>query len=109
MVAPFSGIIAEIFLKHSENFHLEHLAQKHNIINYFRYVDDILLIFDPNHTDIQATLTDFNAIHPNLHTKAETEGNTSLFSTVSLSLSLCLLPQVSHLSNLPHWKNLHEI
>ena len=54
MGAPSSGIIAEIFLQHVENSLLAHLAQKHNVINYFRYVDDILLIFDPNHTDIQS-------------------------------------------------------
>jgi hypothetical protein len=78
MGAPSSGIIAEIFLQHAENLHLAHLTQKHNIINYFRYVDDILLIFDPNHTDIQAILTDFNAIHPKLHFTAEAEDNNSL-------------------------------
>jgi hypothetical protein len=34
-------------------------------------VDDILLIFDPNHTDIQTILTDFNALHLKLHFTAE--------------------------------------
>ena len=91
MGAPSSAVIAEIFLKHADNLHLEHLAQKHNTINYFRYVDDILLIFDPNHTDIQAILTDFNAKLPKLHLTAETEGNTSLFYTVCLSAPKCFL------------------
>jgi hypothetical protein len=70
--APSSGIIAEICLQHPENLHLAHLEQKHDIINYFRYVDNILLIFDPNHADMQAILTDFNAIQPKLHFTAET-------------------------------------
>jgi len=48
------------------------------ILNYFRYVDDILLIFDSNHTSIQAVLTDFNSIHPNLHFKTETEQNSTI-------------------------------
>jgi hypothetical protein len=78
MGAPSSGIIAEIFLQHAENLHLAHLTQKHNIINYFRYVGDILLIFDPNHTEIETILTDFNAIHPKLHFTAEAEDNNSL-------------------------------
>ena len=43
------------------------------IINYFLYVHDILIIFDSNHTNIQAILTDFDNIHPNLHFTAETE------------------------------------
>jgi len=69
--APSSGLIAEFFLQHTENTHLARLSHKHRIIDYFRYVDDILLIFDPNHSDIQSILTDFNALHPNLHFIAE--------------------------------------
>jgi S-ribosylhomocysteine lyase LuxS involved in autoinducer biosynthesis len=76
--APSSSIIAEIFLQHAENLHLACLTQKHSIINYFCYVDDILLIFDPNLTDIQAILTDFNALHTKLHFTAETEVNSTL-------------------------------
>jgi hypothetical protein len=51
---------------------------KHKIIDYFRYLDDILLIFDPNHTDIQTILTDFNALHPNLHFTAEIEKDNTI-------------------------------
>ena len=76
--APSSGIIAEIFLQHTEHAHLIHLTHKHSIINYFRYVDDILLIFDPNHTDIQAILQDFNALHPNLQFTTEVERDNTL-------------------------------
>jgi hypothetical protein len=36
-------------------------------------VDNILLIFDPDHTDIQKTLTDFNMLHTNLLFTAEIE------------------------------------
>jgi len=36
---------------------------KHKIINYFKYVDDILIIFDPTHSSIQAILDDFNTLH----------------------------------------------
>ena len=48
------------------------------IIHYFRYFDDILLIIDSNHTSLQAVLTDFNSIHPNLHFTAETEQNNTI-------------------------------
>jgi hypothetical protein len=54
MGAPSSGIIAEIFIQSLEHSHLPSLAQKHRLINYFRYVDDILLICDSSHTSIQA-------------------------------------------------------
>jgi hypothetical protein len=84
MGAPSSGIIAEIFLQHAENSHLAHITQKHNIINYFRYVDDILLIFDPNHTDLQAILSDFNAIYPKLLFTAEAETNSLNYLDITI-------------------------
>jgi len=71
MGAPSSSIIAEIFLQHTENSHLAHLTHEHEILNYFPYVDDIFLIFDPNYTNIKAIINDFNVIHPKLHFTAE--------------------------------------
>ncbi len=59
------------FLKHIENLHITHKTQKHKIITHFRYVDDILLTFDSNHTNIQAITTDFNTRHPNLYFTVE--------------------------------------
>jgi hypothetical protein len=78
MGAPSSSIIAEIFLQHAENLHLASLAQKLIVINYFLYVDYILLIFAPNHSNVQAILTDFNVLNPRLHFTEETEVNNSL-------------------------------
>jgi DNA-directed RNA polymerase subunit H (RpoH/RPB5) len=78
MGAPSSGLIAEIFLQHIEHTHLAHLTHKHRIINYCRYVDDILLLFDSNHTRIQMILDDFNALHPKLQFTAEAERDHTL-------------------------------
>jgi hypothetical protein len=66
MGAPSSSILFEFFLQHIEHSHLPSLTQKHRLINYFRYVDDILLVYDSSHTDILSILNDFNSIHPNL-------------------------------------------
>jgi hypothetical protein len=41
-------------------------------------VDDILVIFDYNHTNIQTILDDFNAIHPKLKFTAKMESNNTL-------------------------------
>jgi hypothetical protein len=76
--APSSSIIAEIFKQAIEHSHMPLLAQKHLLINYFRYVDDILLIFDSQHTNIHAILNDFNSIHPKLLFTAEIEQNNSI-------------------------------
>jgi len=85
MGAPSSGLIAELFLQHMEHAHLAHLSHKHGIIDYFRYVDDILLIFNPELTDIQSILTDFNTLHLNLHFTAETErDNTVNYLDISI-------------------------
>jgi len=73
MGAPSSGLISELFLQQMEYVHLTCLSTKHKIIDYFRYVDDILLIFDSNHTNIQTILNDFNVIHPKLKFTAEIE------------------------------------
>jgi len=78
MGAPTSGLISEFFLQNLEHLHLAQPSNKHRIYNYHRYVDDILLIFDSNHTNIQNILDDFNAIHPNLKFTAETETNNSI-------------------------------
>jgi len=73
MGAPSSGLIAEIFLKRIEHTHLAHLTHKHRIINYCRYVDDILIIFYSTHTSTQMILDDFNVLHPKLQFTAEAE------------------------------------
>jgi glycerol-3-phosphate cytidylyltransferase-like family protein len=78
MGVPSSGLIAEIFLQHIEHSYIIHSTQKHKIINYCRYVDDILIIFDPNHSNIQEITNDFNSLHPKLQFMAETEDNYTL-------------------------------
>jgi len=72
MGAPSSGIISEIFLQHFEHSHLPCLAHKHKLVKYFRYVNDVLLIFDTQHTDIHTILSDFNSFHPNLQFTEQT-------------------------------------
>jgi hypothetical protein len=63
--APFSGLNAEMFLQHIEHRHLAHLAHTHThkIINHWRYVDDILIAFDPDHTNIQKIIQHFNTLN----------------------------------------------
>jgi len=60
------------------DFQAHHDAFIQKIVNYFCYIDDILVIFNPIHTNIQATLDDFNAIHPKLKFTVEIETNNML-------------------------------
>jgi hypothetical protein len=64
MGAPSSGLISELFLQQTEHLHLTHLTTKLKIIEYFRYVDDILLTYDSHHMDIQTILREFKHITP---------------------------------------------
>ena len=117
MGAPSSGLIAELFLQRIENTHLARLSHKHKIINYFRYVDDILIIFDSAHSDIQTILTDFNALQPNLHFTAEVKRDQtinyldiSIHKTPDLRTSIYRKPTFTDIiipynSNHPHSTN----
>jgi hypothetical protein len=46
---------------------------KQKIIAYFRYVDDILIIYDNKNTNIDQTLNDFNNLQPTLKFTIENE------------------------------------
>ena len=72
MGAP-STSISQIFLQH-----IEHLAQKHKVVNYFWYIDDTLLIYESQHTDIRLLLHDFDSVHPNLQFTQEVEQNNAI-------------------------------
>jgi hypothetical protein len=44
MGAPTSAILAEIFIQYLEQNYILQTLQKHHILDYYRYVDDILII-----------------------------------------------------------------
>jgi hypothetical protein len=73
MGTPTSGLLADFFLQHLEKTHIPHLSDKHKITRYFRYVDDILIIYDSNLSDLHNIPDDFNKIHPKLIFTAEQE------------------------------------
>ena len=75
MGAPSSSTISEIFLQSLEHTKLIPIVEQHRLINYFRYVDDILIVYDTLHTDINAITNSFNALHPNMKFTNETEHN----------------------------------
>jgi hypothetical protein len=78
MGAPTSAILAEIFLQHLEHNSIIQTLQKHHILDYYRYADDILIVYNENLTNIQDTLKDFNLVHPNIQYTIETQTNNKL-------------------------------
>ena len=78
MGAPTSPTLSEIYLQYMENIHLYKILNKNNIIGYFRYVDDILIIYNQDLTDIDQVLDEFNYTLPTLKFTMENECNNAI-------------------------------
>jgi hypothetical protein len=78
MGAPTSAILSEIYLQHMEHNNIWSILLKHNITGYFRYVDDILLIYNNDITEINQVLNDFNTINPAIQFTIEKETNNNI-------------------------------
>jgi hypothetical protein len=66
MGAPTSATLTEIFIQHLQHTIIYKILKNHQIIDYHRYVDDILIIYNEHHTNIDKTLDEFNRIHPKI-------------------------------------------
>jgi hypothetical protein len=64
MGAPTSAMLAEIFIQYLEHNGIINILKEHHITDYCRYVDDILIIYNEDYTNIDDTLKEFNSIHP---------------------------------------------
>jgi hypothetical protein len=78
MGAPTSSILSEIFIQYLEHTALYEILLRHHIIGYYRYVDDLLLVFDARTTNIHDVLLEFNAVTPTLRFTLEEEKNNKL-------------------------------
>jgi len=77
MVASTSSTLSEFFLQHLENSQIYYILLNYNIVGNFRYVDDLLIIYNERKTDIEELLYRFNDITPKLNftIEKETGGN----------------------------------
>jgi hypothetical protein len=66
MGAPTSAILAEMYIQNMKHKQIYPILLKHKIIGYFRYVDDILLVYNQNKTNIEEILPDFNKQQPTI-------------------------------------------
>ena len=57
MGSPTSSIFSEVFLQHIESTAILEILLQKRIIRYFRYVDDILIVYNDSITNIQDVLT----------------------------------------------------
>jgi hypothetical protein len=56
-----------------EHEHIYPILKLHEIIAYYRHVDDILVIYDQNKTNISQTLNEFNNKQPSIKFTIEIE------------------------------------
>jgi len=78
MGAPTSSIFSEIFLQHMENTTIYKILTQNHIIGYFRYVEDILIIYNKSHTDIHNVVNEFNNINTDIKFTMEEETDNSI-------------------------------
>ena len=62
MVAPTFSILSEVYLQLLESTKIFYILRNHQLIGYFIYVDNILIIYKDNLTNIQETLRLFDNI-----------------------------------------------
>jgi hypothetical protein len=77
MGAPTSAITSEAYIQNMEHKQIFPILIKHKITGYFRYVDDILIIYDQAKTNTDQTLGDFNE-QPTIKFTIEKESHNSI-------------------------------
>jgi hypothetical protein len=73
MGAPTSTIFSEIYLQYIEHTSIFDILTQNNIHGYFRYVDDVLIIYDIELTNIHNVLKQFSTVSPKLTFTIEEE------------------------------------
>ena len=78
MGSPTSALVAEILLQHYEDNLLKNILDNSNIIYYYRYVDDIRIIYDHSKTNRNEIERYINSIHHELKFTATDELNNTI-------------------------------
>jgi hypothetical protein len=78
MGAPTSSFLSEIYLQFLENTKIFDILKEKKVTGYFRYMDDILIIYNENTSDANQVLKSFNDISPSLTFTLEQEKENKL-------------------------------
>jgi hypothetical protein len=66
MDALSSAVLSEVYLQQQELTKIYNILIQHSILGYFRYVDDILIVFNSELTDIHEVNREFNTLAPSI-------------------------------------------
>jgi hypothetical protein len=78
MGAPTSSVLSEMYLQFMEDNKLYTILLRNNILGYFRYVDDVLIVYNDSNTDIDKLLAHFNNAIPTMTFSIEKESNNNI-------------------------------
>jgi hypothetical protein len=78
MGSPTFSIFSELYLQHLENTIIFEILVKYKNVGYFRYVNDILIVYNEYGTDIHEVLSRFNNMSLTIYFTIETERNNSI-------------------------------
>jgi len=73
MGAPTSSMFSEFYLQFLEKSTLYNILLDNDVKGYFRYVDDMLIVYNEDKADIDSLLDCFNHVSPKLKFTAEKE------------------------------------
>jgi hypothetical protein len=87
MGAPTSSLLSEIYLQHLEGTRIFDILVQHQIVGFFRFVDDILVTYRQSLTNIRVheVLTKFNNLTPKLNFTLEEETNNINFLEITIT------------------------
>jgi hypothetical protein len=75
MGAPFSLTLSETYVQNIEHNIIVNVLQNYKVLGYYRYVDDIILVYKKQITDINNRQKQFNEINPKLQFTIEKEND----------------------------------
>ena len=78
MGAPTSSIFSEVFLQHIESTAVFEILVQNRIIGHFRYVDDILIVYNDSITNMHDVFDSFNNLTHNINFTMEKETDNSI-------------------------------
>jgi hypothetical protein len=78
MGAPTSAILTEAFIQHLEHTRIIDTLKKSQNLDYHRYVDDILIIYNTRPININNTSEEYNKMHPKIKFTIEKEVNNKI-------------------------------
>jgi hypothetical protein len=93
MGAPTSSLFSEIYLQHLEGTQIFDILLQHQIVGYFRYVNDILIAYRQSLSNIHEVLNKFNNLTHKLQFTLEEETNDSItFLDITITKTTDRLP-----------------